>query len=597
MLHLLEFRYTIKTMRIYHPIALVGFFLIGSLFSSCSDSKKETLNSEEQFNQMKERFVLQLWKVFPSWASGSGFHDYDEVLTIPDENNRTLENQFATAWIDSLNMIPLNELSISNRMDWEMMKNQLESILFYNNVFKSHEWNPSNYNLGGSFSEILNSEHANTETRLRALMKRLEKVADYYAAAKANIKNPTIEHTQLAIQQNRGAKETFSSEIPEAAAKSQLSEEEKNRLSQLCNKALTAIDDYVNWLEETDNANPRTFRLGKDLYQKKFAIDIQSGLSAEQLYNKALARKAELHKKMYELAMKLWPMHLGKQPYPKDSLELVRLIIDKLSVQHVHRDSFQSAIEQQIPELAAFVREKDLLYLDPEKPLVVRKEPAYMQGVAGASISSPGPYDKNGKTYYNVGSLAGYTPEQAESYLREYNHYILQILNIHEAIPGHYAQLVYSNKAPSIIKSLFGNGSMIEGWAVYSELMMLENGYGNNSDEMWLMYYKWNLRSVCNTILDYSVHNLDMSKEQALDLLMRQAFQQRTEAEGKWRRATLTQVQLTSYFNGFAEIVELREQLKQKKGEEFNLKQFHETFLSFGSAPVKLIAEVMLQTF
>jgi uncharacterized protein (DUF885 family) len=218
-----------------------------------------------------------------------------------------------------------------------------------------------------------------------------------------------------------------------------------------------------------------------------------------------------------------------------------------------------------------------------------------MAGVAGASISAPGPYDKNGETFYNVGSLKSYSAEDAESYLREYNEYILQILNIHEAIPGHYTQLVYSNNSPSLIKSLFGNGSMIEGWAVYTELMMLENGYGNKSPEMWLMYYKWNLRTVCNTILDYSIHNLEMSKEQGLQLLVKQAFQQQKEAENKWKRATLTQIQLTSYFNGFAEIVKLRSAMMKKEGQKFSLKGFHEKFLSYGSAPVSFISQEMLK--
>ena len=99
----------------------------------------------------------------------------------------------------------------------------------------------------------------------------------------------------------------------------------------------------------------------------------------------------------------------------------------------------------------------------------------------------------------------GWAPEKAESYLREYNNYTLQILNIHEAVPGHYVQLVYTNKSPGIIKAIFRNSSMIEGWAVYSELMMMENGY-DDSAEMWLMYYKWNLRTICNTILDIGVH-------------------------------------------------------------------------------------------
>ena len=218
-----------------------------------------------------------------------------------------------------------------------------------------------------------------------------------------------------------------------------------------------------------------------------------------------------------------------------------------------------------------------------------------MAGVAGASVTSPGPYDKTGNVYFNVGSLAGWPADKAESYLREYNQYTLQILCIHEAIPGHYVQQVYANKSPDIIKAVLENGAMIEGWAVYGEQMMLENGYGNNAPEMWLMWYKWNLRTVCNTILDYSVHVKDMSKEDAIHLLTKEAFQQAAEAEGKWKRVSVSRVQLTSYFTGYKEIIELREAYKKQQGKDYTLKGFNEKFLSYGSAPVKYIRELMLK--
>jgi uncharacterized protein (DUF885 family) len=147
-----------------------------------------------------------------------------------------------------------------------------------------------------------------------------------------------------------------------------------------------------------------------------------------------------------------------------------------------------------------------------------------------------------------------------------------------------------------------GNGAMIEGWAVYGELMMIENGYGNDKmsksteapPEMWLMYYKWNLRAVCNTIIDIGVHSHDMTKEQAMELMTREAFQQQAEAEGKWKRVTLTSVQLCSYYTGFKEICDLREEYKKKMGDKFKLKDFHEKFLSYGSSPVKYIKQMML---
>jgi uncharacterized protein (DUF885 family) len=296
---------------------------------------------------------------------------------------------------------------------------------------------------------------------------------------------------------------------------------------------------------------------------------------------------------MDRIADELWPKYLADVSKPADRSAKIGMMIDKLSANHVAPKDFFPEIRRQIPLLQDWVIEKDLLTLDPKKPLVVRETPAYQRGVAGASIEAPGPYRPQDRTYYNVTPLDDATPEQAESSLREYNHWILQVLNMHEAIPGHYAQLVYANKSPSIVKSIFGNGAMVEGWAVYAERMMLESGYGNNEPEMWLMYSKWNLRSVTNTILDYSVHVLGMTQEQAKDLLTKQAFQTQREAEEKWRRVQLTSVQLTSYFSGYSEIMELREQRRNALGSKFSLKQFHEQFLSYGSAPVRVIKELM----
>ena len=566
-----------------------------SLLFSCRESTKTTAdeNLDKKFDKYKDGFVTALWEIYPGWASGVGYHKLDSILVVPDGEEHKRQLDFANAQLDSLKKYNLQSLSDNNKTDFHMIKNQMESILFYINELKSYEWNPSDYNVCGSFAEILNGKYDSPEVRLRAFNVKMNAVPAYYEAAKKNIKNPTIEHTELAIAQNLGGSSVFEADLNAALEKSKLSAEEKKEMLKKAKIALTAIKDYADWLKSLQNKSPRSFRLGSELYAKKFNFDIQSGYSADEIYKIALDHKQDLHYKMFDLADKLWSKYKGDAPKPTQKLDLIKQVIDEISLKHTTPEKFQSEIEKQIPELTAYVKAKDLLYIDPSKPLVVRKEPAYMAGVAGASISAPGPYDKNANTYYNVGSMSGWTAENSESYLREYNDYILQILNIHEAIPGHYTQLVYSNQSPSIIKSIFGNGAMVEGWAVYAEKMMLESGY-KNSDEMWLMYYKWNLRTTCNTILDISVHTKNMSKEAALNLLTKEAFQQQAEAEGKWKRVTLSQVQLCSYFTGYTEIYNLREEIKKQQGDKFNLKQFHEKFLSFGSAPVKYIKELML---
>lgn len=560
-------------------------------------------SADKAFEKYKVEFLDEYWKLNPGSAAANGLVEFDSLLVAPTAANFNSEVQTYEKMLRKLKKFAPKDLSPANQTDYALIENTLTASIWYLTEFKSHEWNPSNYNIAGSVDLMLNNQDKPLEDNLLRISSFLDKVPAFYTAAYANIKKPTAEHTQLAIAQLRGGLSILTDMLPtetQKASTAKFSEQQKQRLNQRTEKAVAEINRFADWLETEilpqakDSTQGRSFRIGEALYNKKFEYDIASGYSAREMYHIALNEKAAIHKKLFGITDQLWHKYMGDTPRPDDKLEGVRQLIATVAQKHVHRDSFITAIEAQLPVLAEFVREKDLLFLDPSKPLQVRRTPAYMEGVAGASISSPGPFEKKRPTYYNVTPLDGYTDEQAESYLREYNHYMLQILNIHEALPGHYAQLVYSNKSPSLIKSIFGNGAMVEGWACYTERMMLEEGYGAaEQPELWLMYYKWNLRIVCNTILDYSVHVLGMTQEDAMNLLTQEAFQEKAEAASKWRRATLSQVQLCSYFSGLTEIYNLREELKGKLGKEFRLKQFHEDFLGYGSAPVREIRKLL----
>ena len=157
-------------------------------------------------------------------------------------------------------------------------------------------------------------------------------------------------------------------------------------------------------------------------------------------------------------------------------------------------------------------------------------------------------------------------------------------------------QGIYNNKkSPDVLRAVFQNGAMIEGWAVYTEGMMVENGWGNHAPEMALSLYKWNLRELANVLLDYDVQCLSASKEAVARLLVKDCFQNASQVEEKYHRATVSQVQLCSYYTGATAIQALREDYKKKLGDKYKLKDFHEKFLSFGSSPVKYIRERMLE--
>ena len=562
-------------------------------------TEKKTQQADQQFTLLKAHFLKALWVADPDTAMGAGKFDHAAKLAIPNQQSRDAYFAFLQKWLLAFERIKEDQLSVNEQTDFALIRNYLRSNQWYLKTFREFEWNPTQYNIGGSFDAILNTDFAPKRQRVKIAIARLEGVPAFYAAAKASIRQPTLEHTRLAVQQSAGALAVLD-DLAKAVQDQGVNGHERQVFDTRLRLAKAAITDFSAWLGALEKSltpsTARSFRIGKDLYGAKFAHDIQSSLTAEQAYQRALVAKDDALQNMEKLADQLWPSVMAGVAKPDQPNKKIAMVIEKLSTNHVEASQFINEIRRQIPVLENWIREHDLLSLDPKKPLVVRETPVYQRGVSVASIEAPGVFRPQDQTYYNVSPLDGLPPERVESTLREYNHWVLQILNIHEAIPGHYAQLQHANQSPSVIKALFGNGAMVEGWAVYSERMMLESGYGNNAPEMWLMYYKWNLRTICNTILDYSVHVLGMSEAEAKDFLVNQAFQTQAEANGKWLRVQYTSVQLTSYFSGYSEILAFREQLKQEQGAAFNLKQFHEKFLSYGSAPVGIIKKLMTKS-
>lgn len=549
---------------------------------------------DTQMKKLSQEFLQAWWGMQGEYALYVGNYASAAELIPPTAQEHARQLKFDLAWLARLEKVDDQQLSAGYSTDLALMKNALQNEIWYLHEAKEYQWNPSNYNIAGAFDVILNTDYAPKRERLLSLLQRLKNVPAYYAAVRTETVNPVAEYTELAIVQTAGTFQMLQ-DAKKAADDSDLSAAQKQLFAQRVQAAKEAVEQHTAWLHSllAKGEAKRSFRLGKELYESKFALQIQSGLTGEQTYHLALDAKEAMLARMEKLSDELWPKYMAGVAKPAERTEKIGMLINTLSAQHAKPEDFVSEVRRQLPLLQKWVVEKNLLGQDASKPLEVRDTPLYQRGVTIASISAPGPYRPQDPTYYNVSPLTEMTPAQAESHLREYNHWILQVLSIHEAIPGHYTQLVYANRSPSLIKSIFGNGTMIEGWAVYGELMMMESGWGENTPEMWLMYSKWNLRTICNTLLDYGVHVQGMKEEQALHLLMKEAFQSETEARGKWRRVQLSSVQLASYFSGFSAIMALREEQRKQLGSAFDLKKFHEQFLSYGSAPVPMIRRLM----
>jgi uncharacterized protein (DUF885 family) len=258
--------------------------------------------------------------------------------------------------------------------------------------------------------------------------------------------------------------------------------------------------------------------------------------------------------------------------------------------------------KKDLAEATAFVRQKDLLTLPPRSNLEVIPTPEFMRGIYAVGGFNPAPplQPELGAFYWITPIPKSWPKDRIESKLREYNDYGLQHLTIHEAMPGHYVQLEYANdvqpKSRRLLRNVFGNGPYIEGWAVYAQQLMTDQGYPEpNSLGMRLTWYKQLLRVLANTILDIRLQTMGMTDQQALDLMINDTYQEKEEATAKLQRAQLSSCQLPTYYSGWKGWLQTRDHYQQKQGANFSLKDFHEHALKQSAVPLPALDRLLNQ--
>jgi uncharacterized protein (DUF885 family) len=580
-------------------LQLLFTILSATVFACNQPSVKSAVSADETFTSFETRFLDQYWRQYPSGSISAGYGKYYENLSIPDSSRFADNVSFSKQWIDSLGKLDFQGMSDNNKISYDIIKNQLESDIWYPLVLKSQEWDASSYNLGNDCYYIINQPYAKLDDRLGILTKRLENADKYYQAGFKNLHQPTRESVELAVLQNQGGLSIFGKGLTDSIKASHLSDPEIAQLKKNVSKTVVAIRTFVDSLKSllaNKNYVFRKFSIGKSLFEEKFKYDLATNFTPAEIYKKALSDKKLITARMKHTSDGLWSKFFQYKPKPEDSIVLIQSVIDAISLEHATAKGFFDSLKNQVSLLKRFILEKNLFDFDTSYPIILRIMPEYERGFAIASAEFTPPYQKKGDTYYNIDDLTKYPKEKQESTLREMNNYMSQLISIHEAVPGHCLQGIYNNKkSPDVLRSVFQNGAMIEGWAVYTETMMVENGWANYAPEMQLIRDKLGLRELGNVIIDYRMQCLDSSKESIMHLLVNELFQTKAQAEEKYHRASLSQVQLCSYYTGYSAIMALRDDYKAKKGAAYSLKDFHENFLAYGSSPVKYIRARMLQ--
>jgi uncharacterized protein (DUF885 family) len=572
-------------------ITTAGVLLSLSILNAAATSQ------DDAFQKIAHDYVEQYLRANPEQATDLGDHRFDGQLTDYSSDARAKDLATQKEFRDKLNVIDGSRLTGANNIDFRILKENIDYQIFRAEELKEPEWNPLVYmqSLANSLYLLVARDFAPAEKRIPNLRQRMEKIPGVIAQAEANLQRPPRVHTETAIEQTQGAINLVRAEL---APLLDQAPQMKKELAPLQEKTAAALEDYKKWLQ--NDLLPRAdgdFRLGAEKYRKKLHFALASDLPMEEIMKRARADLDQTQTAIYETALPLYKKYFpnADDKTLADKHKVTAAVLDKLAEQHPNDATVVDFAKKITAEATDFVKQHYLVAV-PTVPLDVIAMPEFKRGVAIAYCDAPGPLEKNGKTFFAVAPTPkDWSKERKESFFREYNDYMIRDLTVHEAMPGHFLQLARANefRAPTLVRAIFQSGTFIEGWAVYCEQMMAEQGYGG--PEVRMQQLKMRLRAICNAILDQSIHAGNMSEKEAMDLLTKEGYQQEGEAVAKWKRARLTSAQLSTYFVGATEHLDLRAAEQKKLGNDFNLKKYNDQVISYGSPPVKYVRELMLQ--
>jgi uncharacterized protein (DUF885 family) len=556
--------------------------------------------ADSKFEALGKRYVDEFGRYSPVSATGLGDHRYDGELDDVGADGRARALAWNQALLADLQGIDRKSLSRANQVDASVLDNQLRYSIWTEQQYRDWSWDPLVYTQlsGQALYGLLARDYAPLAERLRSVTARLEKLPRLLEQARANLvpeRVPEI-HAATAIKQNPGVLSLVDElVVPNMGS---LAESDQARLKTAIEGARAAVQAHQKWLEtELKPKAQGEFRIGRELYDQKLSFALMSPLSRQEIRARAESEVARTRGQMYEVARKALTgrpnaPEMPAEPTYEQQQAVIAAALELAATDRPARDAVVDRARQALAETTAFVRTKDFVSL-PGEPLEIILMPEFQRGVAVAYCDSPGPLDKGQRTFFAVSPIpADWTQTQVDSFLREYNNRSIENLTIHEAMPGHYLQIAHSNRYPSVLRAMLGSGPFVEGWAVYAERVMQEQGFHGDDPLMKLVQLKWYLRSATNAIMDSAIHVDGMTRDEAMKLMTETGFQEEREAAGKWVRAQLTSAQLSTYFVGYQEHSDMRAEAERRRGKSFNLKQYHDRVLSYGSPPVRFVREL-----
>jgi uncharacterized protein (DUF885 family) len=532
------------------------------------------------FADLARRLIDESLAIDPLAATNAGIHDHD--ARWPDWSSDGIVDRLALAdrWTASLESIPAADLSPDEAIDRDRLLLDLGDRR-YEAELSADAWDPMTWvhRLGDGLFTLLAREFAPPAQRLESFAGRVEGIPSVFRAARGRLTSgaggvPVSRfHTDIALLNLAGIDDLIGEGLALAEATERGGVEGspslRPRLVAAAAAARAALEDFRHFLRhEVLPGAEGEGRLGRERFAERLVHTFSdTSISPEEILDAAEAQYPLVRAEMARLARELWPAWCHGRAVPGDDDAAVRGVLEAIAGDHPDASELLDACRGELDRIGAFCRDRAVIGLVDE-PLQIQWTPRFLRSFGGAMLHSPGPFDRGQKAFFSVTPPGPDWPDsRIESMLREHNRRQLTLLTIHEAVPGHYLQGAYANRATSLVRQVYGDSPYAEGWAVYVTQVMLDRGFAADDLALWLAHWKYYLRAIVNTIIDVRIHTLGMARGEAIRLMVDGAFQEEAEATAKYDRARLTSTQLSTYFVGSRAMWDLEAAARRRAAE------------------------------
>jgi uncharacterized protein (DUF885 family) len=529
--------------------------------------------------------VLDLWwRSSPVSATFVGVHDYDSELDNLSRDCILQQIQDHKDCLAKLEKLDPSRLSPVERIDHGLLRDSLKAgirSLEERRMWEKDPAGPVQVGLYGVFALAIR-EFAPLEQRAAAMLSRLRQVPRAIEQGRANLRDSAEVFSRIAVEVAQGGISFYQGFVPAIADQVPAL---KAEILDACRKAVESCAEYLRFLKQDYLPRSRgSFAAGRELFD--FMLKTGNGLpyDADDLVAIGNDTLASTEADLTRLADQVQP---GRKWWE---------VVAELKREHPAGSELMDAYRSEMARARDFSRERGLVTIPAGEELELIWTPAFERAtIPYAAYMSPAPFEARQKGYFYVTPLnEQLPPEKQEEQLQGHCRYKIPVTALHEAYPGHHLQLVRSNRAGSDVRKVVGTTVFAEGWALYCEEMMYEQGFYSDP-KVRLMQLKDQLWRACRVLIDVGLHTQGMTYEQAVDMLVNRARLERVNAEIEVNRYCGTPTQPMSYIIGKHQMMNLRREYEQRKGAGFSLREFHDRLLSFGTIPVAVVREAMLE--